>query len=174
VKALLDAMGGLEFDVEEGKTTCVMWQHNHCCTCDDPVCRSYRITCANGQRSRTCFTQCWQSVHCKRVPVLCTLPNILPGGPTQCCGIAQKCKRHKPDGCLTVNAVTGGEELRCPFCLIFPIMCLLHKITNHLELIKGVSLLCLPSGLPLCLCVAAFTKPRTCPEALTMGVSLYV
>ena len=55
----------------------------------------------------------------------------------QACAMAQACKRHKPGGCSRVNAVTGEEELRCPSCLIFPIMCLLHKITNHLELIKG-------------------------------------
>ena len=52
VKALLNALGpcacGSEnpgrkccavFDVEEAKSTCVMWQHSHCrCTCDEPVC----------------------------------------------------------------------------------------------------------------------------------------
>jgi len=48
-------------------------------------------------------------------------------------GLVQDCKRHKPDGCFK----EGESKLQCPFCLIFPIMTLLHKITNHLELIKG-------------------------------------
>ena len=44
VKALVDAIrGGLEFDVEEAKTTCVMWQHTHSrCTCEDQVCSATR------------------------------------------------------------------------------------------------------------------------------------
>jgi len=40
VKALVNAIRDLDdFDVDEAKTTCVMWQHSHSrCTCDDPVC----------------------------------------------------------------------------------------------------------------------------------------
>ena len=56
----------------------------------------------------------------------------------KCRVAAQRCKRHKPDGCIVADE---DEEavLRCPQFLIFPIMCLLHKITNHLELIKGAA-----------------------------------
>ena len=48
----------------------------------------------------------------------------------------QECTRHKPNGCFR-KAPNGELVLRCPFCLIFPILTVLKKITNHLELIKG-------------------------------------
>ena len=43
----------------------------------------------------------------------------------------QGCKWHVPDG-------HQGPRVRCPMCLIFPALWILKKISNHLELIKGI------------------------------------
>ena len=45
--------------------------------------------------------------------------------------MVQGCKWHKPDGC-------PGPRLKCPNCLILPCLTILQKISNHLELIKGL------------------------------------
>ena len=46
----------------------------------------------------------------------------------------QKCKRHRPEGCEGVY-----ERLKCPVCLILPCLMILQKISNHLDLLKGVA-----------------------------------
>ena len=134
-----------EFDVEEAKSTCVMWQHSHArCTCEDPVCSQMhpapwlltrqpnRVICS-GYLAWSC---CLPSLTLRYVleDSLRSLTYAVKQ-PDAVLYEAQKCKRHKPDGCF--NYEEGEPKLRCPQCLIFPIMCLLHKITNHLELIKG-------------------------------------
>ena len=47
--------------------------------------------------------------------------------------VLQGCKWHKPEGC-------SGPYQKCPFCLMLPCLTILQKISNHLELVKGMHL----------------------------------
>ena len=140
------------FDVEEAKTACVMWQHSHSrCTCDDPVC-SMSPTHSVALHAKPMRMLGAVIIHLNSIWRLTTEAGIICAGALASYVdgkrvyavlladaarvLVQKCKRHKPEGCFT-HLPSGEAKLRCPFCLIFPVMCLLHKITNHLELIKG-------------------------------------
>ena len=107
------------------------------------------------------------------VPMLCTVRNMTRTGQRAnlVCEVVQNCKRHKPDGCFR-ELPNGESKLKCPFCLIFPIMCLLHKITNHLELLKG-ALLCRLSSLAFrsaCASPQIYTAERPSPVAVTVAL----
>lgn len=45
------------------------------------------------------------------------------------------CKSHKPSGCWAETKY--GLRRLCPFCLCLPVLTVLRKVSNHLELVKA-------------------------------------
>ncbi|GMH36245.1 hypothetical protein BSKO_04113 [Bryopsis sp. KO-2023] len=83
--------------------------------------------CCQKHASREDGGVLWPQFHC------CTCDNAYdpttnPSG----------CKRHKPNGCKEAREEMGLQgRLDCPHCLVLPVLSLLRKISNHLELVKA-------------------------------------
>ena len=97
----------------------------HMCDCDDP----YDLD-TNPNGKTICLSP---SCPPARPPAALRAPPPRPAG----------CKYHRPDGCLRkLKPPPPGEEPKpprrgCPFCLTMPVITLLRKVSNHLEMVKA-------------------------------------
>lgn len=70
---------------------------------------------------------------CRRVATLQDMgPDALLWSYYHCCDCDDPdCNSHKPDGCYG-----RSDDPLCPWCLVLPVLVLLQKVSNHLELLR--------------------------------------